>query len=345
MIDWLTVVIPLKHRLELAGNITSQTTPDGELKWISKAPKRLKGSYESSVSIRSEGNTGDHFTHLYVHGNLVKFFQGHNVFGSMDIRGLLQHFLLRLPHEVDLQLLESPVAHLDDAELKRIDIAFNYSLANVGEVNAWLAAAEIAATFRYRGRGIMSTGTLYFGKSSRRSSIKFYAKGKELRAHKLHQRVADKRLLTYAEPLLRSELTLRTMQLKEHRLATVRQATELGEAGQLALYDRYLSGLALGECDMKTIDYQDGLTPAEQRFYQSWLDGYDLREKYSKAMYYRHKKALYAKLKINVAIPNTKELKKMRFPVIEFIVARAAPIPDWAIGTDLYFEPGKLKVA
>ena len=41
-------------------------------------------------------------------------------------------------------------------------------------------AAEMNATLSHRGRGQVTKGsTLYFGKSSRRSSVKFYAKGEE----------------------------------------------------------------------------------------------------------------------------------------------------------------------
>lgn len=341
MIDWITVVVPLHHRRFVGGNVTTQRTPEGFTVWCSVAPKMIMGSFDDSVAVRSvrgSDGTGD-CSHIYISGNLVKFFQGHNVFGTDDLRGLLMDFLLHLPNVLDLDVCESPIAHVDEALLKRVDINYSFRCESSEQVENWIAAVERCATLRYRGRGVMSSGTLYYGKNSRRWSLKFYNKKREVIDNRSKHRNVNKSILEYADGLLRCEVVLRGMELNSRGLRTVKDFEDLEDNGVCELFERYLRNFDIGVLDMKTLDYKTELSGVEQAAYTLWLQGFDLREVYPRATFYRHKKSILDKLNINVAIPCDGGFKKLTYPTIEFVKAKFEPTPSWAIGTDFYYDP------
>lgn len=338
MIDWITLVVPLRHAREIAGNVTSQADHNGNLRWVSVSPRAIKGSFDDQVSIKSEHKDGQ-CSHLYINGNITKFFQGHNAFGTDDVLGLVREFLLALPNHIDFEPLESPIAHVLQAEVSRIDINYGFRLQSREQVNTWLAAVERSATLRYRGRGSMTGGTLYYGKHSSYWALKFYAKGKELEDNKRKQRAINSSIQSYADTLLRAELVLRRKELSRHSIGKLQDIERLQDSGPTMLFEKYLAQLEIGDIDMKTIDYQEKLTGSEQAAYLLWTQGFDLREAYPKATYYRYRKNIYNKIGVNVSVPNTDKPKSYEFPAIEFIRAKFEPVPEWAHGTPLYFEP------
>lgn len=113
------------------------------------------------------------------------------------------------PTKTDLELWDQGYY-----ELKRVDCTAMWELPRRADVRAWLRAAEFQSKSRH-GRPIMTGGTLYFGKHSRRWSVKFYAKGDELEAkvkgHKLPDEILLRdKLMEWADNKLRGELTLRS---------------------------------------------------------------------------------------------------------------------------------------
>lgn len=338
MIDWITFIIPLRHRREITGNVTSQVDPDGNLRWARVSALPIKGSYEDQVSIKSEHVTG-RCSHLYVNGNVTKFFQGHNAFGTDDALGLVREFLLALPNNTDIEPLESPIAHVLEAELYRLDINYGFRLQTRDQVNTWLAAVERMATLRHRGRGILTGGTLYYGKHSTRWALKFYSKGKELEDNRRKHRAVNRSITDYADTLLRAEVVLRRKELLNRGIGKLVDLEQMQDIGPATLFEQYLEKFEIGDIDMKTVDYQEKLTGTEQAAYQLWTQGFDLREVYPRATYFRHRKNIYDKTGVNVSVPNTDNPKAYEFPAIEFIRAKFEPVPEWAYGTHLYFEP------
>lgn len=338
MIDWVTAVVKFQHEKPIGGNITTQVDWNDNLKWQSQSARPLKGSYEDQVSIKSEHNDG-YCSHIFIHGNLVKFFQGHNIFGTEDLKALLSEFLLNLPNHIDIGRHESPVAHIMDAEIHRIDITNNFRLESREQVNTWIASTEQSATLKYRGRGLMTSGTLYYGKHSKRWALKFYSKGKELDDNKRKHRAVNEALKDYSDSLLRAELVMRRQELKKQDLTTVRKFEELENFGISDLFEKYIEGLEIGEQAMNIVDYQSELTGTQQAAYQMWLQGFDLREVYPKSTFYDHRRNIFNKIGVNVAVPRTDAKASVSYPTIEFIRAEFESIPEWAVGTDLYFEP------
>jgi II/X family phage/plasmid replication protein len=82
------------------------------------------------------------------------------------------------------------------------------------------------------------------------------------------------------------------------------------------------------------------LRPALRIAYQSWEAGNDLRQTLSRPTFYRYRKALLP-YGVDIATILPKEVSNV-VPLYRVLEAKPAPIPDWAYGTKLYFEPRKI---
>lgn len=84
----------------------------------------------------------------------------------------------------------------------------------------------------------MKGSTLYFGKNSRRWSLKLYSKGQEIRAtgHGQDAVLALPHAVEWADKTLRAELTLRGMELQRLNLAYVGQWSDKDSPGRVLLW-------------------------------------------------------------------------------------------------------------
>ncbi|MCC5709515.1 phage/plasmid replication protein, II/X family, partial [Klebsiella pneumoniae] len=64
---------------------------------------------------------------------------------------------------------------------------------------------------------------------------------------------------------------------------------------------------------------------------------YDIRSMHSKTAFYRYRKGLMDALGIDIATVQYKQPDNV-VPFIRIIEAKPMGVPDWAIGTDLYFD-------
>ncbi len=89
------------------------------------------------------------------------------------------------------RICDVPVLHLDPSDrahwlagiktiLTRVDCTAMYELASRADAEAWVYAVGQYATARHRGRSDYDNGMVYWSKKSRRSSHKFYPKGREM---------------------------------------------------------------------------------------------------------------------------------------------------------------------
>jgi len=76
--------------------------------------------------------------------------------------------------------------------------------------------------------------------------------------------------------------------------------------------------------------------------YKLWKDGEDLRALYPKASFYRYRAELMKHgIDINVRQPAKPENV---IPLVRVLRPEAiSQVPDWAVGTELYSDPKKLK--
>lgn len=353
MIDWIKMIVPCTHIAPIRDGCFQRVGMDGEVEWSSDKSLTVTGSHDATIRIRTASWMGDR-THIEVDGNIAKFFQGHNLWGSDDLPGLVFEFLrwLAQNHGLTEEPLVSPTEAdiaawiAGDIQLTRTDCTENFLLANQGEVLSWLQSAEQTAHLAHRGRGQLCKGsTLYFGKNSRRSSLKLYAKGIEIRAKGHEQDVILKlpAAVEYANRSLRAELTLRSMELKRLGLDHVRDwmpvdGVPLAVTGQL-LRER-LGTMTMTTTNALPADAMASIRPALRVTVQAWESGADLRATLPHRTFYKYRKELLP-FGIDIAMKRPREVSNI-VPLHRVLEAVPAGVPDWAIGTPLFFEPRRV---
>lgn len=354
MIDWLTFVIPCSHVDAIRDGCFQKVDASGEVEWSSDRRISLRGSHDATVTVRTAHWHGD-CTHIEVSGNLVKFFQGHNLWGTDDVHGLVWAFMKWLATEHGSEAA-SPMVYptVDDVmkwkegdyQLTRVDVTDSYKLRSRSDVLAWLRAAEQTAHLSHRGRGQLVKGsTLYFGKTSRRWSLKLYAKGQEIEDHAGEQ-PALKNLphaASWADNVLRAEMVIRSMQLKEWGLSTGTAWLPLDgvpfDAMQF-LRDR-LGSMTMTTTRTLSDDVLADLSAAQRTAYLAWTSGVDLRGVMPHRSFYRLRSKLLPH-GVDIATLQPSEDRSNVVPLVRVLEAIPAGVPDWADDTALYFEPRRV---
>ena len=110
----------------------------GNQQWVCNKKFSVEGSHSSKIQLQSHSENLVYFT-----GNPVKFLQGHNLFGTNDIRHLMRLFfdeLLTDKHK-SLGLCPDPFQYdlIQDGhyELTRVDINESWHLNNIRS-QAWI---------------------------------------------------------------------------------------------------------------------------------------------------------------------------------------------------------------
>lgn len=330
MIDWITAEIPCTHSPIPSGRVIIIDEHGAEEVTIVKF-KQVEGSYSKKISVRSSGSTLDGMaSHMRISGNPAKFLQGHNVFGGDDLSALMVAFTNQLFLLLDLEPPKADREHIRAGEynVSRIDINYGYSLKTRADVRSWLRAAEFKARSR-SGRPQFKGTTLYFQKTSRRWSIKFYSKGDEIEAkgHQLPDQLINTDIPKFADNLLRCELTLRSLELKE---LNCKRAKFLTQSKLKTLYSQYL-----GRIDMKAQmnlkdEVLENLPRHLQASYLLWKEGHSLILTMKETTFYRHRSQL---LKYNIDIslqPDSITKMDNVVPLIRVLEAEPVSTPSWA---------------
>ena len=347
-LDWITAVVPCFHPNPIEGGRIMKVSPDGVIEWQTATRLEVEGSHESNILVRTHDvNLDRQGVMLEVTGNPTKWLQGHNVFGgfcspSALMDALIEHLSRVVP---GIQPSDFDRRKVQDGRFKllRVDVTRMYELDSRAAVRAWLRSSERSAYMKHRGRGTLTkNGTLYFGKHSRRWSLKFYAKGDELDGGKGHSlpeglECAD-RLSAWAGNKLRCELVLRSMELK-------RRGLEWGMNWSDATAAELMNGIVLGlqMSDKLTLPASalEGLPPRLRAFYEAWVNGVDLREILPKNTFYRYRRQLLP-LGVDLAIRQPSEDRSNVVPLIRVLEAVPVGPPEWAKGTSLLAEPGRV---
>ena len=346
MIDWLTMIVPFAHPEPITGGNVISIKPGGEIDWQCVKRATVEGSFATGLQVRSATHTQHACSHLEISGNPVKFFQGHNLWGTDDL-----HALSVATVEAVASLLGLNPSDEDrnawgtgDIQLTRVDVTQSFHLANRAQVLAWLRAAEQTAHLSHRGRGQLTKGsTLYFGKNSRRWSLKFYSKGQEIQAkdHGQESILSLPSAVEWADKTLRAELTIRSMELKRQSLGYVSQwISEVPSAVTAALLADRFGGMTMTTTSRLSAEVLDSLKPSVRMAYQSWEAGCDLREVLPARTFYRHRATLLPH-GVDIATLVPREVSNV-VPLFKVLEAVPVSIPDWAEGTPLYFEPRRI---
>lgn len=329
MIDWVTGTFQCDHDPEKLNNgRVFSMNPDGEIEWHCEKVLNVEGSYSSNIQIKSASDRT-----IWFSGNPVKFLQGHNIFGTDDIVYLLGRFfdaLLKID-SLGLKPTDSQYERVmaGDVQLTRVDVNQSWLLNSKSDVLSWIRAAGNCARLKHRGAGQFAGDTLYFGKNSRRWSVKCYSKGHELtvKGRGLHADIAHPLLSDYAEKALRLELVMRSMHLKDCMLNIA--CNWLPETSKMLLCSTVLDNLEITDNMTIQDEILTQLPPRMRLLYQSWRNGDDLRSMFSKSSFYRFR-AQMLPYGIDIAMIQETDSKSNVVPLIRYLEAIPAGVPDWA---------------
>lgn len=344
MIDWLSVKFLFWSDECLNGGNVISTTPDGEIEYTLDKHLKVDGSHDTRLLIRTEPARLPDLPQLKnvwilsVSGNPVKWFQGHNIFGTSDLCNLVYELFDSLAKKFGKEQPDFIREGIREGQytISRIDINGMFELGSRLDVLSWLSALERTARTRH-GTAVAKGNTVYFGKNSERWSIKFYSKGQEIESHKLPAPLQLTSLPDFANNKLRAELTLRSKEL-------VKLGLNVGSSWfNIDIWEVYKE--YLGRVEMSEQKPVDDITLKLPRHlgltYLSWKEGYCLKTTLPKNTFYRHRRELL-EFGIDISIPNPKEPASNVVPLNRVIEMRPCGIPDWAFGTELLFEPRKL---
>jgi II/X family phage/plasmid replication protein len=223
----------------------------------------------------------------------------------------------------------------------------SFHLGSRGEVLAWLRSAEQTAHLSHRGRGQLVKGsTLYFGKQSRRWSLKLYSKGQEIiaKGHGQDSILDLPHAIAWADCTLRAELTLRSMELKRMQLSIgkdwIHQDGVPSEVTAQLLRDRF-GGMTMTTTTRIGADTLATFRPALRAAVAAWEAGHDLRAMFAKATFYKFRAELLPH-GIDIATLVPRDAISNVVPLFKTLEAMPVGVPDWAQGTPLYFEPARV---
>lgn len=234
------------------------------------------GSFRITVNVDDQTMTMELSPMMYL--------VGHNVFGTNQLETLIFGVL-----EVIYSHFQLPFTDRDQdfylnkgVRITRIDLTASFLVGSQIEV--------VDTMDLLRGHlldhgydivvheGPQGIETVYVGKSSSRSTVKFYNKYLEILAkHKAISLPYFSELLSYAEKLLRYEMTLRSPFLKSHGLEHSKgwTADKIRELLESQLHELGFSGQLLAELPD---DVVAGLSPGKHSKYSLWLANVDIRQ-------------------------------------------------------------------
>ena len=338
MIDWASTRI-VSGFTPLAGTVVSLTA-EGEVEWRIQKRTQVEGSHSAVVTLRTVAWDKKCGGNLEISGNPVKFLQGHNLFGTSDLQGLLSAFIREVYRRVGYQPSEAELAAIDQGKfwLTRIDVNRNSDFGTLPRALSAIRALSECSHLSHRGRGSLThEGTCSWGQRSRYFSLKCYAKGLEIQKHKLPESLPNRNQLTqYAEGIVRREATIWKRELCRRGLEWVCNWATLGVTPD-SLFDELFGRLNISEATMRVQDNTEALPPRLRSVYQLWRDGHDVRALVSRPTFYRHRKALLAH-GVDIALKQPRDVSNV-VPLVVTLVGREVGVPDWARGTPLYFEP------
>lgn len=317
MIDWLSATI--KTPPELCPGYDSgrnlKLSPQGEIIRETRAALDVRDEDPSS-SRNFRVFTPDQQT-LYISGNPVKLLQGHNLFGSDDLNGLYLEAGVFVRSNAGL--FPSPSTfescQFSKPRYSRIDITRSYRFQTHKEAQEFIRYVAGTARSRHGAAQLFGSETAYFGKNSRRWSMKIYDKHSEFL--KNHSGLSKNRfirgiqkaflpdeseLIDWSNGIVRFELCLRGQELVPINTGIARDIlpswlevwTSYFEKIQFNENTAMITGNSLLEATLK---------PSQKAVFELWKAGKDLRGIYPHRTFYRHRSAILTALGVDISTP------------------------------------------
>lgn len=343
-VDWFTGLVGYDGS-QLRMNHLMELTPEGEVRWHRDKWLEVPGSWSGNILIGRGAPTPGMLraseayglvcarTPLWMSGNPTKWLQGHNTFGpSVTQLAPTIHSLIRaLPDGVRPPDADDPNDRRGRSfHRSRVDVAVGIDLGSDSLVHEWLTAAAQATRSRH-GPAQQSKSTVYWGKSSRRWSMKAYCKFCELVDHRPAH--SYEQLRDWCRGHLRLELTLRTPELEDRGTLDEEIVFEFWEKVVVGVSDHELVSLA------QRISSFDIPTGAKSVL-SAWLHGGDLRETIPRATWYHYRRLILAKVGFDISLPPARESANIRRAGFDVAELKAKWVRDVPIALQpLLFKP------
>ena len=327
MIDWVTAKLPCDNTLR-AGYVV-KVDADGNMEWLTESWLPVEGSYSSNFMIKSLTPQT-----IQVSGNPAKWLQGHNLFGTNDIKLLMATFFSALYETMAEEGLNPTIEQCERiAEgrytISRVDINETWFLKNQYDVKAWIRAAGEKMSMPYRGKGVFSGDTLYWGKGSKYYYLKCYSKGDEINSKKSNfpSDLRTPQMLEYADKALRLELVLCSKALREWGL---NEPCNWSLDTPRMLLLQVVRTLDMSNNFKLSSEVTRGLPTGLRLAYIAWLSGEDLRTILPKNTFYRYRRKLKEYDIDIVLVRDVNKLVDNVVPLIRVLEAEPVGIPEWA---------------
>lgn len=335
MIDWLTVRIAVSLPAPIADGWTLKIRADGTEDY--RCPHRLSvaGSFESSLTIRAVVRE-----ELELSGNVAKFLQGHNLYGTDDPVELLWAAMQRLETYFGASLadigLTSPSELARRTVITRIDCTEMLQFDTPGDVFSFLRSAEATGRIPRRGRGVMKGSTVVFGDSTgkerTRWQIVLYSKGQEITAHPLPSiMMEDAEVLNWANQCARVEIRLYRNELRERDL---RSLAKWDDRTAAMMWREKVEQLSFNEVFVDEVGDLSKLPDHLRGTYAQWKLGHDLRSSMTKAKFYRHRRLIESITGVDIAISPAAPGLPSVVPIKRVLQAGVVVRPAWAERVD-----------
>lgn len=332
MIDWVTAKLPCDNNIR--SGCVAKLDADGNVEWLTQSFMSVEGSHDSSVSIKALTPQT-----IVISGNPVKWLQGHNLFGTNDLVALMAKFFSSLYETMAEQGFNPTIEQCEAIEqgrytVSRIDVNETWHLNNQHDVKAWIRAAGEKMSMPYRGKGVFSGDTLYWGKGSKLWFLKCYSKGDEINSKKSNypKVLRTPEMLSYADKALRLELVICSKALREWGLNEPCKWT-IDTPRMLLL--KHIRTLDMSNNFKLSSTITSALPSGLRLAYIAWFTGEDLRTILPKNTFYRYRRKL-KEYDIDIAlVRDVDNLVDNVIPLIRVLQAEPVGIPDWAIGSDL----------
>jgi len=343
MIDWTRIIFRQVHNPIPTGRVLS-ISPDGAMEWESPKRVSVRGSHESNILIRSQGGDGQgRATELYIDGNPTKFIQGHNVFGSNDLLGLVTELIRRICsvyQDLPTDFLIRK-AQKGDFEVLGLHICNSFCAGSRSRAQAIQQTLLLKSRTR-SGRCQSQGGTNYWNKSSRKNRwlAKSYLKGEEIssrkKSHRLPEELKNMGLEEYADSLVRIEFEIYKQEFLDRKVPLT-HGYQFTEAVINDLYVEYWGRIEMSTQAAIASDELQLMPRALRSTYLMWKEGIQVRASMSKPTFYRHRHDLLS-YGVDISIPHEIDSSNV-IPLIQIIEAKPVGIPAWAYEKGLIFSP------
>lgn len=345
MIDWLSLTLPYFGPDLNGGNFVS-INPWGEIEYHVDKYLDVEGSYSDKVKVRAFSGR------IWISGNPSKFLQGHNLFGSDDFHAVATEFVREVMRRSNTACAETDLA-LDTGiyTINRIDINQMFDVGTRTDAKNWIRAARRFLSTNFQDISI-EENTLYIGKRSRRLTVKIYYKGDEVKKHSftVGNRDLDHALMNWSSGKIRVEITLRKKYLEEKifchglvkdnkakipftcRKNTLEKAFSWDEGIVKGIFSALMrEKIVMPTETFKLDDRVEKLPKAARATYLCFKEGFDIREMLPKATFYRHRRIIRESTGVDISRSESVDASSSNvIPLVRFIEAKPAEIPEWA---------------